>query len=112
MGGYITTNARKENQSLYNTETTLLLSSTSAIATKCACMQLSLDSLPCKMASTISGSAMDKIFVDKELFEVHFGFSCVKGVLDSDKFTRDGDDAKGNSYSSKKYEDHCKLAEL
>ena len=110
MGGYIT-NARKENKSLYNTETTFLLSSTSAIAAKCACMQLSLDSLPCKMVSTISGSAMDKIFVDKELFEVHFGFSCVKGVLDSDKFTRDGD-AEGNSYRSKKYEDHCKLAEL
>ena len=55
------------------------------LAAKCACMQLSLDSLPCQMASTTSGSALEEIFADKELFEAHFDFSCVEGVVDSDE---------------------------
>ena len=37
------------------------------------------------MASKTSGSALDEIFADKELFEAHFGFSCEEGVLDSDE---------------------------
>ena len=45
-------------------------------------MQLSADSLRYQMASTTSGSALDEIFADKELFEAHFHFSCVEGVLD------------------------------
>ena len=59
------------------------LSSASAAAVKHACMQLSLDFVPCQMASTTSCSALDEIFADKQLFEAHFGFSCVEVELDS-----------------------------
>ena len=37
------------------------------------------------MASSTSGSALDEVFVDKQLFEAHFGLSCEEVVLDSDK---------------------------
>jgi len=37
------------------------------------------------MASSTSGSALDVIFADKQLFEAHFGFSCEEVVLDSDE---------------------------
>ena len=55
------------------------------------------------MASTTSGSALDEIFADKELFEAHFGFSCEEGVLDSDESDLEVDlsDAEGDSYSGK-----------
>ena len=80
-----------------------MLSSASALAAKRACMQLSLDSLLCQIASTTSGSALDEIFADMELFEAHFGFSCVEGVLDSDESDLEVDlsDDDGDSYSGK-----------
>ena len=55
------------------------------------------------MASTTSGSALDEIFADKELFEAHFGFSCEEGVLDSDESDLEVDlsDAEGDLYSGK-----------
>lgn len=55
------------------------------------------------MASTTSGSALDEIFADKELFHAHFGFSCVDGVLDSDESDLEVDlsDAEGDSDSGK-----------
>ena len=37
------------------------------------------------MASSTSGSALDEIFADKQLFEAHFSFSCEEVVLDSDE---------------------------
>ena len=37
------------------------------------------------MASSTSGSALEEIFADKQLFEAHFGFSCEEVVLDSDE---------------------------
>ena len=79
------------------------LSCASALAAKRACIQLSLDPLPCQMASTTSGSALDEIFADKEMFEAHFGFSCEEGVLDSDESDLEVDlsDAEGDSYSGK-----------
>ena len=51
------------------------------------------------MASTTSGSALDEIFADKELFEAHFRFSCVEGVLDSDESDLEVD--LRDSYSGK-----------
>ena len=49
------------------------------------------------------GSALDEIFADKELFEAHFGFSCVDAVLDSDESDLEVDlsDAEEDSYSDK-----------
>ena len=78
-------------------------SSAFALAVKYACTQLSLDSLPCPTSSTTSGSALDKIFADKELFEAHFGFSCMEGVLDCDESDLEVDlsDDDGDSYSGK-----------
>ena len=66
-------------------------------------MQLSPDSQRCQMASTTSGSALDEIFADKELFHAHFGFSCVDGVLDSDESDLEVDlsDAERDSDSGK-----------
>ena len=67
------------------------------------------------MASTTSGSALDEIFADKELFHAHFGFSCVEAVLDSDESDLEVNlsDAKGDSYSTvvNKYKGHYKLGE-
>ena len=79
------------------------LACASTLAAKRACIQLSLDPLPCQMASTTSGSALDEIFADKEMFEAHFGFSCEEGVLDSDESDLEVDlsDAEGDSYSGK-----------
>ena len=37
------------------------------------------------MASLTSGSAVDEIFADKQLFEAHFGFSCEEVIQDSDE---------------------------
>ena len=80
-----------------------MLSSSSALAAKRACMEVSPDSQRCQMASTTSGSALDEIFADKELFHAHFGFSCVDAVLDLDESDLEVDlsDAEGDSYSGK-----------
>ena len=55
------------------------------------------------MASTTSGSALDEIFADKELFEAHFDFSCMEVALDSDESDLEVDlsDDDGDSYSGK-----------
>ena len=87
MGGSYN-NLQEKELKVYTTPRQIhvnILSSASALVAKRACMQLSSDSQRCQMASTMSVSALDEIFADKELFHAHFGFSCVDAVLDLDK---------------------------
>ena len=49
------------------------------------------------MATMSSGSALDDIFADKQLFEAHFGFSCEEVVLDSDESDLDVDESDYDS---------------